>query len=73
MVSLACNPRRNAAANGAESAARDTFKSFPPAAEYPPPARVAAAVAGVKYSADKTGHGETALAAYLLPDCSEWR
>ena len=48
-------------------------KSFPPAEEYPPPARAVVAIADAKYSADKTDHGENVLAAYLLPDCSEWR
>ena len=48
-------------------------KSFPPAAEYPPPAHAVVAIADAKYSADKTDHGENVLAAYLLPDCSEWR
>ncbi|MGK3404293.1 propionate catabolism operon regulatory protein PrpR, partial [Escherichia coli] len=38
-------------------------KSFPPAAEYPSPARAVVAIADAKYSADKTDHGETALAA----------
>ncbi len=40
----ACNPWRNAEENGAASAARDTSKSFPPAAEYLPPAHAVVAV-----------------------------